>query len=638
MGDRLPSSRPDQGPALEEVRGDLDTLARSYAIRRTRAAWLLGAGASAMSKVRTAAALIFQFKVELYCSEHGIAVQEFDSSDPAIRALVEGYFDNRNGLPPKGHPDEYAVAFEMAYPSAAVRADFIHKEVATARPNFGHYTLAALMAVDLVRVVFSTNFDDLPEQAARALLDSRLVNPRRPVTVADLHRARVALQALQNEAWPLIAKLHGDFRSERLKNIPSELQEQDAEICAALVESCRRFGLIVAGYSGRDESVITVLHDALMEPKPFPGGLFWCYRPSDPPSEVVLRLLGDARRRGVQAEAIPVDNFVELASTLERAVQFPDPVRRWLSERRPPTTLRPAPLPAGPTSRFPVLRLNALPVGQLPTHARRIVEDHPIELAAAQQAVRSGRGRALVGRRSTGDLIGFGDETELTQALRPLGGRVAAELVAFTWDGGVVDDGDLGLVLDALTLGLGRGDGLRHVLARRRGHLIRVNEGDHPALEGLRRACNGVVDGIVPRTYLPWAEAVALSLERRNSSWWLLLTPEIWVAPRPDGGPSLPGPDVDWRGWPAEQQQRAAEFVRERLATRYNRDTNRLLEAWVGLVARGGEPRIVRTWNLPDGAGIDPTFEVYSVTAFSRPLAAWEPCSAPVQVRAGPPP
>jgi SIR2-like domain len=579
-----------------------------------------------MSNIPTAAALIFRFKVELYCSAHGIAVQEFDSSDPSVRALVEAHFDGRNGMPPKGHPDEYAVAFAAAYPSAAVRNDFIHEQVAAARPNFGHYTLAALMAVDLVRVVFSTNFDDLPEQAARALLDSPLVNPRRPVTVAELYSAPVALQALKNEAWPLIAKLHGDFRSERLMNIPSELREQDDDMRTALLESCRRFGLIVIGYSGRDRSVMTVLHDALREPGPFPGGLYWCYRPTDPPGEPVLALLSEARQRNVQAEAIPVDNFVELAGALERAVRFPDSVRRWLNERRPQTILHPASLPSGSTSPFPVLRLNALPVGQLPARARRLIEDHPVELAAAQQAIRSSRARALVGRRASGELVGLGNDTELNNALGPLGIRVTSELVAFGWDAPVVGSADIGLALDALTLGLGRGEGLRHVLARR-GHLVRVEDGHHPALEGLRRACEGPVVGLVPRTYLSWAEAVGLTLERRNGAWWLLLTPEIWVTPRPDG-PSLPGADVDWRGWPAEQQQRAADFVRERLATRYNRDTNRLLEAWVGLLARGGEPRTVHTWNLPEGSGVDPTFDLYSVTAFSRPLAAWEQSQA----------
>src|SRR6266545_264501 len=121
VGDRLLSRSPRlvQGSGLDEVRGDLATFARSYAIRRNRAAWLLGAGASAMSGIPTAAVLTFQFKVELYCSAHGIAVQELDSSDPGVRARVEAYFDGRNGMPPKGHPDEYAVAFAAMYPSAA---------------------------------------------------------------------------------------------------------------------------------------------------------------------------------------------------------------------------------------------------------------------------------------------------------------------------------------------------------------------------------------------------------------------------------------------------------------------------------------------------------------------------------------
>src|SRR6266508_121895 len=138
MGDRLSSrsSRPVQGSVLETVRGDLATFARSYAIRRNRAAWLLGAGASAMSGIETAAGLTFQFKVELYCSAHGIAVQDFDASDPGVRARVEAYFDGRNGMPPKGHPDEYAVAFASVYPSAADRADFIADQVRAARPNF----------------------------------------------------------------------------------------------------------------------------------------------------------------------------------------------------------------------------------------------------------------------------------------------------------------------------------------------------------------------------------------------------------------------------------------------------------------------------------------------------------------------
>ncbi len=46
----------------------------------------------------------------------------------------------------------------------------------------------------------------------------------------------------------------------------------------ALVESCRRFGLIVAGYSGRDSSIMDALEEALTKEGAFPAGLFWLHR------------------------------------------------------------------------------------------------------------------------------------------------------------------------------------------------------------------------------------------------------------------------------------------------------------------------------------------------------------------------
>ena len=86
--------------------------------------------------------------------------------------------------------------FRLAYDDPADRAEFIRRLVAGARPNYGHYVMAALMAVDRLRVVFTTNFDDLPEQAARSLLDSPLVSPRRPLVTADLGDPAGAARAL----------------------------------------------------------------------------------------------------------------------------------------------------------------------------------------------------------------------------------------------------------------------------------------------------------------------------------------------------------------------------------------------------------------------------------------------------------
>jgi hypothetical protein len=577
-----------------------------------------------MSNIPTAGALIGRFKHALYCSAHNLDVQDIDPRDSHVRARIDDYFDGRNGLPPAGDLDEYAVAFETMYPSADVRADFIAELVRAKRPNFGHHVLAALMASDLLRILFTTNFDDLPEQAAHALLDSDLITPRRPIVVAGLENAATAKRAFTKGTWPLVAKIHGDFREQRLKNIRAEVQQEDREMRAVLLETCRRQGLIVTGYSGRDKSVMDVLHEALEYEDPYPSGLVWCYRPADPPTGALFRFLLEAQTRGVAVEAIAVDNFIELAGALEKAVTLATPVRTWLAARRPSATPTPAPLPRGATRPYPILRLNALPLTRMPMQAAALQERRPCDLRAAQEAIRTTRARALIGRLADGQLIGVGHTTELQQALAPLHVDVTDRRVDLPWNGDPVDNGALGLALDALTLGLGRTQGLRHVLARR-GHQVRVLDPNESSLERLRHAC-GALHGTVPKTSLRWAEAVGLTIEWRAREWWLLLVPEIWVPPSPSGQP----PNIlDVGAWRAEQQQRAAEFIRERRAQRHNRETNAILDAWVRLLCSGRGPRDVLTWNLPPADGVDPCFELLGQTAYSRPLASWADSTIP---------
>ena len=619
MDDDHPVAASPVGEAnLAAVRGDLSTFARSFSIRGPRLAWFLGAGASAMSDIPTAGALIDRFKHALYCSANNLDVQDIDQNDRRIRARINQYFDGRNGLPPAGDPDEYAVAFETMYPSADVRADFIAGLVRAKRPNFGHYVLAAFMASDLLRIIFTTNFDDLPEQAAHALLDSDFITPRRPIVVAALENAALAKRAFEKDTWPLVAKMHGDFREQRLKNIRTELQEQDQQLRVALLDACQRQGLVVAGYSGRDHSVMEVLRDALRHDSPYPSGLVWCYRASDPPTGDLLDFLVEAQSRGVAVEAIAVDNFIELTGSLEKAVTLPAPVRKWLSARRPNAVPTPTPLPHGATRPYPILRLNALPLTRMPPQAARLHERKPCDLRDAQAAIRTMRARALIARLADGQLIGVGHTTELQQALAPLHAEVTDGRVDLPWSAEPVDNGALGLALDALTLGLGRTNGLRHVLARR-GHQVRVLDPNEGSLERLRHAC-GTLHGTVPKTTLHWAEAVGLTIERRAGEWWLLLVPEIWVPPMPSGQP----PNIlDVGAWRSEQQRRAAEFIRERRAQRHNRETNAILDAWVRLLCAGRGPRDVLTWNLQPADGVDPSFELLGQTAYSRPLSSW---------------
>lgn len=607
MGDTIRSS-----PSVSGIEGDLGVLARAVAVQGAQLVWLIGAGSSVMSGIPTAGQLTLRFKHALYCSENGLDEQEVDPADAHTRRLIADYFAGNQSLPQPGDNDEYAASFEMAYPSADVRADLIAELCRGVAPNYGHYLMAALMVSDRLNTVFTTNFDDLIETAVASVADE--IDPRPSVVVADLGDPDKAVRAFQKSSWPLIAKIHGDFRSKRLKNTPDELQQQDVAMRHVLRESCGKSGLVVAGYSGRDESVMAVLHDALTDPASFPSGIFWCYRPTDTLAAEVLTFLHEAKGAGRSVAAIAVDNFVEMTAAIERAVTLASPLRQLLEHKRPKPIVTATPLPTGATANYPVVRFNALPITALPSEARVLEEAKPVELRELQRAIRTSRARGLVARRSGGRLVAVGDDAQLTAAFAPLGVSVKGETVPFEWDSAEPDTPDLGLALDALTLGLGRTEGLRHVLSRR-AHQVRVADASVDSLSRLRSACRGLM-GTVPRTTLPWAEAVTLNLDYRVGRWWLLLVPEVWV---PRGGRQTEDGILPQT---VEERLAIADFIRERRATRYNRDVNAVLDAWVRVLCNGRNAREVRTWNLGPGSGVDPVFEIVGRTAYSRPFRA----------------
>jgi hypothetical protein len=179
------------------------------------------------------------------------------------------------------------------------------------------------------------------------------------ITVA-LDAPDIAREAIGAQRWPIEVKLHGDFRSRRLKNTGDELRQQDAKLRHILVDSCRQAGLVVAGYSGRDDSVMNALVEALNSSYPFPSGLFWLHRGADPPLPRVEALLGLASERRVDGGLVQVENFDEILRDLVRLMLGLDTtvLDAFASERRWSTP----PARASGDKGFPVVRLNALPV------------------------------------------------------------------------------------------------------------------------------------------------------------------------------------------------------------------------------------------------------------------------------------
>src|SRR5262249_51159349 len=155
----------------------------------------------------------------------------------------------------------------------------------------------------------TTNFDDLVEQAAdqaRAVLSA----PKRArLGVAALGDAGRAGLALSDDDFPLLIKLHGDFRERELKNLDAELQQQDELLRRAFLDSSRRFGRAVIGYSGRDASVMKMLTDAVRTAGALPAGLWWLTREPDSVLPAVKELMDLADSSGVTARYVRIENF-----------------------------------------------------------------------------------------------------------------------------------------------------------------------------------------------------------------------------------------------------------------------------------------------------------------------------------------
>ena len=229
-----------------------DDFVRRFSLRAQNLMWLLGAGSSASAGVPTAIDMVWEFKQQLFTSQRKVPRQAVaDLSNPAVRAKLQAHVDSLGRLPAAGAPEEYATLFEEVHPSEADRRVYLDAKITGAKPSYGQLALATLMRAGRARLIWTTNFDMLVADAC-----ARVFGTTGSLTTVNLDASDLAVQAIAEERWPVEIKLHGDFRSRRLKNTSDELRQQDGRLRKMLIESCQRFGVVVAGYSGRDDSVM----------------------------------------------------------------------------------------------------------------------------------------------------------------------------------------------------------------------------------------------------------------------------------------------------------------------------------------------------------------------------------------------
>ena len=584
-----------------------------FALKSGQFAWLLGAGASASAGIPTAYDMIMDFKKRLFCQLSGTSRRLVDTNDPIWAERIIVYLSKHSDLPDAGDHAEYAATFEAVYPDPKDRRAYIDNAVKKGTPSFAHRALASLITSKMIPCIFTTNFDSMIETATVAT-DQLVANDDRAyLTVSAIDNVERACLCMRENRWPLLAKIHGDYQSIALKNTPSELKEQDAQMRTLLTEACHRFGLVIVGYSGRDHSVMNTLNEVLDGDNPFPGGIYWITKSHGSILPAVKDFLNRAANRGVRTATVESKTFDELAADLIDGTSIHDALLNHVMNSRSEPFLQMVSVPTQEARDFPVLRCSALPIMAMPTKARRVQLRKIVDTKTARNILRDKQIRAAVASNGK-EISAFGKDSELLTAYSSLGAQIDGTIdlrpTQNSWA--------LGLMYDALTRAVCKDRPLVPIM-RQNGHIVVVkrvpidvetsnSQFQSTELRNLKNAYPDSLHGHVRnRPGITFSEGVKVKLENIDDQWWLVYEPTTHVKDQElDEVKRKANLDMilDWR--------------RERWAKRYNPIWAKIIASWADMLANSSNGSTT-AYGIPASEGIDAVFEISGATAWARP-------------------
>lgn len=222
---------------------------------------LLGAGASVTSGVRSGQTLVREWKQQV-----------FDESPHNEDMTLEDFFMPGNAPTWYEESNCYSALFENRFDLQRHRRIFVEREVSKAKPSMGYAYLVKLIENGFFNTVFTTNFDDLLNEAFYRF------SKNRPIVCA--HDSSISGVTVTSTR-PKIIKLHGDYLFENIKATLRETESLETNMKMKFQEFAKDFGLIVIGYSGQDRSIMDILNYLLQKEDYFKNGIFWCIRKGD---------------------------------------------------------------------------------------------------------------------------------------------------------------------------------------------------------------------------------------------------------------------------------------------------------------------------------------------------------------------
>jgi hypothetical protein len=197
-----------------------------------------------------------------------------------------------------GEAPTYPAVLAAAAPTPAERRRVLEgffeptdadREAGHKVPTAAHRAIAELVRDGYIRVIVTTNFDRLMEQALRAVD----VEP----TVIHTPEQAAGMEPVHQHTC-LIVKVHGDYLDPWIKNTPEELATYPAAFNEVLSRIFEDYGLIVSGWSAESDDA---LRGAITAARSRRYMVYW--GSYDEPGPVAAELVADRRAQVIQAGA-----------------------------------------------------------------------------------------------------------------------------------------------------------------------------------------------------------------------------------------------------------------------------------------------------------------------------------------------
>jgi hypothetical protein len=231
----------------------IQSLSFSMQANKGEFAVLLGSGVSRSAQIPTG----WDITLDLV---RKMAVQEGQNAEVDPVNWFKSKFGENN------EPD-YSILLDKLFPNQLLRQGFLvphfeateeDKESGIKMPTKAHIEIAALVASGHIKVIVTTNFDRLMEQA----VESVGIVPQ----VISVHHDAAGARPFDRERCTIL-KVHGDYKDSRLLNTATELSKYKPAIKKLLMRVFQEYHLIICGWSAEYDKALCELLEATKKSK-----------------------------------------------------------------------------------------------------------------------------------------------------------------------------------------------------------------------------------------------------------------------------------------------------------------------------------------------------------------------------------